>query len=1367
MKLNKLLLALCLLPSLVSGQQYGIEVDTVSSDIGLLVGALGTTDLTGYSTVQAFITMENEGDFLSAISGDIVNQTSITTTTSFYHAALGAGVPNGINSLLFPVYPDLEYDTWVTIGLSGVPDAGAGEANVSTVQSNDNPWFTNFDPGGGAPGGDVIINDSIGGAWFALNGDANGVAGTDLRVLCGQFTTDGEVALSLYTQIFINGEGTNTLAIDSVYNENTLEYNDVFPTFNWPSGSPGCTDDTACNYDNTATSDDGSCEYPAEFYDCDDNCLNDANGDGVCDEFETNGCIDPTACNYNASATIDDGSCEYVSCQGCTDAMACNYDETATADDGSCTYPAATNLDCDGNCLNDVNMNGICDEDETFGCTDAMACNYDAAADAEDGSCTYPLTDYLDCDGNCLNDDDMDGICDEEEGCSNADACNFDPDAAPTPADYCLIVDTFEVHTAGALAGMTTYRYYVKCANPADFLSSVSGDDDNPTIVTTTTDFYQDELGGPTPNNVNEFLYGSAPTLQYDSYVTIGLTSMPDAIIGEAGVQTLQGTANPWLSNFDPGFGVAGGDIVINDNAGGLWFALNGDANGIAANSANNQVLIAQLTTDGDVAGNFYVQIFENGDGSSALFFDFNIGDACVAPDDDCLYPEDIYGVDYVDCDGNCLNDVDMDGVCDEDEVPGCEDEMALNYDPAATDDDGSCAYPASSVFEIIASSEDHTVLEDLIVAASLDGTLTDDGAWTVFAPTDAAVAALPSFVVDALLADVDLLAGVLTYHVAADSLTSDMLSDGQTITMVNGQDATITIDGDGNVFIDDAQVIVVDLIADNGVVHVIDAVIVPAIDGCTDLVSCNYNPLASNDDGSCEYDSCTGCLNEMACNYDSTATINDAPSCTFPVDLYGVDYVDCLGECINDADMDGICDEAEVDGCIYEDACNYDPAATEDDGSCDYESCAGCTDEMACNYDMDATIDDGSCQDPVDIYGDPAVDCDGNCLNDADMDGICDENEIPGCLDENACNYDANATDYDVTLCDYSCLGCTDPAAANFDPNATIDDETCLYCDLAIDTMVTVMDVACAGDMNGSIMLEGASGGYGSVNFALEGQPFQNNLTFEGLEGGSYKVIAMDSLMCTDTLEVNIFEPSPIQLFAFANDVNCNGGEDGSIVVTSDGGTGLITYDLAGESNVDGEFDGLDAGPYTVFATDENGCEADIDAEVEEPDAIVITVDDSTDPNDAANGSIDVTVEGGTGTLSTDWDGPGGPFTTEDIAGLTDGTYTLTVTDENGCQETEVVTLTTVGLTEISGALGIALMPNPTNGLLTMELSQAVESAIIEVFDGAGRRVFRQEGLALVGKVQMDFSSLSDGVYQVRLTAGDASAIQQLMVRH
>ena len=73
----------------------------------------------------------------------------------------------------------------------------------------------------------------------------------------------------------------------------------------------GCTDETACNYDELATDDDGTCEYAVEFYDCEGNCLNDADEDGVCDELEVEGCTNVDACNYDELATEDDGSCPW------------------------------------------------------------------------------------------------------------------------------------------------------------------------------------------------------------------------------------------------------------------------------------------------------------------------------------------------------------------------------------------------------------------------------------------------------------------------------------------------------------------------------------------------------------------------------------------------------------------------------------------------------------------------------------------------------------------------------------------------------------------------------------------------------------------------------------------------------------------------------------------------------------------------------------------------------------------------------------------------------------------------------------------------------------------------------------------------
>ena len=79
---------------------------------------------------------------------------------------------------------------------------------------------------------------------------------------------------------------------------------------------------------------------------------------------------------------------------GCTDQEACNWDNEANTDDGSCTYPSETYLDCNGDCVNDTDGDGICDELEILGCTDDTACNYDSSATDEDGSCTY-AEDYL------------------------------------------------------------------------------------------------------------------------------------------------------------------------------------------------------------------------------------------------------------------------------------------------------------------------------------------------------------------------------------------------------------------------------------------------------------------------------------------------------------------------------------------------------------------------------------------------------------------------------------------------------------------------------------------------------------------------------------------------------------------------------------------------------------------------------------------------------------------------------------------------------------------------------------------------------------------------------------------------------------
>jgi uncharacterized surface protein with fasciclin (FAS1) repeats len=116
------------------------------------------------------------------------------------------------------------------------------------------------------------------------------------------------------------------------------------------------------------------------------------------------------------------------------------------------------------------------------------------------------------------------------------------------------------------------------------------------------------------------------------------------------------------------------------------------------------------------------------------------------------------------------------------------------------------------------------------VQAAGLEETLRGAGPYTVFAPTDDAFAAVPKKTLDALLADPKgALTDVLTYHVVPGKVMSTDLSDGMMVDTVNGAQLKVTVKDDGTVMINDATVTTADIETSNGVIHVIDTVLVPA----------------------------------------------------------------------------------------------------------------------------------------------------------------------------------------------------------------------------------------------------------------------------------------------------------------------------------------------------------------------------------------------------------------------------------------------------------------------------------------------------------------------------------------------------------
>jgi transforming growth factor-beta-induced protein len=156
------------------------------------------------------------------------------------------------------------------------------------------------------------------------------------------------------------------------------------------------------------------------------------------------------------------------------------------------------------------------------------------------------------------------------------------------------------------------------------------------------------------------------------------------------------------------------------------------------------------------------------------------------------------------------------------------------------------------SIVDVATANGGFTTLIAALEATGLDTTLSDmDSQFTVFAPTDDAFALLGQDVIDALLADTDTLSDILTYHVISGEVDSSaaISSAGSLVEMVNGDSVGLSLDGD-NLLVNTATVILVDVAADNGVIHVIDAVLTPPADKGTPTMNIVDTAVAAGDFG-------------------------------------------------------------------------------------------------------------------------------------------------------------------------------------------------------------------------------------------------------------------------------------------------------------------------------------------------------------------------------------------------------------------------------------------------------------------------------------------------------------------------------------
>lgn len=337
------------------------------------------------------------------------------------------------------------------------------------------------------------------------------------------------------------------------------------------------------------------------------------------------------------------------------------------------------------------------------------------------------------------------------------------------------------------------------------------------------------------------------------------------------------------------------------------------------------------------------------------------------------------------------------------------------------------------------------------------------------------------------------------------------------------------------------------------------------------------------------------------------------------------------------------------------------------------------------------------------------------------------------------------NAGMYTVTVTDD--LGCSAIHA-----NIPIEEQPELMVDL------TANSQPCQS--TGGSISAAASGGTGTYEYQWSNGATGSTITVN--QSGGYQVTVTDQFGCvagaTTTIEIST---SLVDLDVMTETASCVGDENGSAEAVVTGGAAPYNFAWSNGSTTDA-INGLSAGNYSVTVTDAEGCSRHQIFSINEPQPIVLNCT-GTAATDGSNGVAQVSGFGGQPPYSYTWDnGATGSF----VQNLENGTYQVTVTDQNGCTETCSINLLLTSTNELETLSQLDIFPNPVSEVLNIRASfNTVETGTIRLFNIIGQQVWETpfSGAEIFNQIQV--TDLSKGTYLMKLETGKGAAVKKVVV--